>query len=77
MADGQIETLEGSVVHVGNDSLLQGMLFADEPNLEIWFPYSVEAIKLLEPNRLIGVKNIASIHLNQLSANDDDELHLS
>ncbi len=77
MAEDQITSLEASIVFVGETSPLQGMLFADEPKLEIWFPYSVEAIKLLEPNRLIGVKNIASIHLNQISENDNDELHLS
>ena len=77
MAEDQITTLEASIVFVGENSPLQGMLFADEPKLEIWFPYSVEAIKLLEPNRLIGVKNIASIHLNQVIEEDNDELHLS
>ena len=77
MADQIIDTLDASIVFVGENSPLQGMLFADEPKLEIWFPYSVEAIKLLEPNRLIGVKNIASIHLNQITENDNDELHLS
>ncbi len=77
MAEQIIDTLDASIVFVGENSPLQGMLFADEPKLEIWFPYSVEAIKLLEPNRLIGVKNIASIHLNQIAENDNDELHLS
>ena len=67
MAEQIIDTLDASIVFVGENSPLQGMLFADEPKLEIWFPYSVEAIKLLEPNRLIGVKNIESIHLNQIS----------
>ena len=77
MAEQIIDTLDTSIVFVGDNSPLQGMLFADEPKLEIWFPYSVEAIKLLEPNRLIGVKNIASIHLNQITESDNDELHLS
>ncbi len=77
MADHLIDTLDASIVFVGKNSPLQGMLFADEPKFEIWFPYSVEAIKLLEPNRLIGVKNIASIHLNQITETDNDELHLS
>lgn len=77
MAEHLIDTLDASIVFVGENSPLQGMLFADEPKFEIWFPYSVEAIKLLEPNRLIGVKNIASIHLNQITETDNDELHLS
>lgn len=78
MAEQTIDTLEASIVYAGENSALRGMLFADEPKLEIWFPYSVEAIKLLEPNRLIGVKNIASIRLIRLPTGDDnDELHLS
>lgn len=77
MAEQIIDTLDASIVFVGENLRLQGMLFADEPKFEIWFPYSVEAIKLLEPNRLIGVKNIASIHLNQITETDNDELHLS
>ena len=77
MAEQITDTLEGAIVHIGADFALRGMLFADDPKLEIWFPYSVEAIKLLEPNRLLGVKNIASIHLNRITADDYDELHLS
>ena len=69
-------TLEGCITFIEPELPLKGILVDDSDGYEIWFPYSVEAIKLLERNKLLGVRNISSIHLNQISG-EPEELHLS
>lgn len=64
------------ITFIDPDLPLRGFLVNDLDGYEIWLPYSVESIKLLERNKLIGVKNIASIRLNEISPGPD-ELHLS
>ena len=55
-----------------NDQPLRGVLIASDPQYEIWFPYSIEAIKLLRENLIIGVRNISSINLHRVTDADED-----
>jgi DNA helicase HerA-like ATPase len=40
---------------------------------EIWFTYSVEAVKLLREGLIVGVRNTSSVHLNQVSQHEEDQ----
>lgn len=40
---------------------------------EVWFPYSVEAVKLLREGLVVGVRNTSSVHLNQISEAEEDQ----
>ena len=55
-----------------NDQPLRGVLIASEVQYEVWFPYSIEAIKLLRENLIIGVRNISSINLHRVTDVDED-----
>ncbi len=55
-----------------NDQPLRGVLIASDLQYEIWFPYSIEAIKLLRENLIIGVRNISSINLHRVTEGDED-----
>jgi hypothetical protein len=76
MADDVVRELREFITFIEPDLPLRGVLVNDLGGYEIWLPYSVESIKLLERNKLIGVKNIASIRLNTLGI-EPDEFHLS
>ena len=76
MADDITGELREFITFIDPELPLRGFLVNDLDGYEIWLPYSVESIKLLERNKLIGVKNIASIRLNEISPGPD-ELHLS
>lgn len=49
---------------------LKGLLVAQ---LEVWFPYSMEAVKLLREGLILAVRNTSSIHLNQISNLEEDQ----
>ena len=55
-----------------NDQPLRGVLIASDAQYEIWFPYSIEAIKLLRENLIIGVRNISSINLHRVTDVEED-----
>jgi len=55
-----------------NDQPLRGVLIASEVQYEVWFPYSIEAIKLLRENLIVGVRNISSINLHRVTDVDED-----
>lgn len=40
---------------------------------EVWFPYSVEAVKLLREGLVVGVRNTSSVHLHQISGDEEDQ----
>ena len=52
------------------DAPVRGLLISGN---EVWFPYSVEAVKLLRPGLIIGVRNTASVHLENISGEAEDE----
>ena len=54
------------------DQPLRGVLIANDPSYEIWFPYSIEAIKTLRENLIIGVRNISSINLHRVTDVEED-----
>lgn len=76
MAGDIVEHLHDYITFIDPGLPLRGVLVNDLGGYEVWLPYSVESIKLLERNKLIGVKNIASIQLTELGP-EPDELHLS
>lgn len=76
MADDIAADLRHYITFIDPELPLRGVLVNDLGGYEIWLPYSVESIKLLERNKLIGVKNIASIRLTEVGP-EPDELHLS
>jgi len=76
MADNDITYLREHITFIEPELPLRGVLVNDLGSYEVWLPYSVESIKLLERNKYLGVKNIASIRLSELSP-EPDELHLS
>ena len=49
---------------------LKGLLVSQ---LEVWFPYSLEAVKLLREGLILAVRNTSSIHLNQVSNSEEDQ----
>ncbi len=49
---------------------LKGLLVSQ---LEVWFPYSLEAVKLLREGLFLAVRNTSSIHLNQISNLEEDQ----
>jgi len=49
---------------------LKGLLISQ---LEVWFPYSLEAVKLLREGLFLAVRNTSSIHLNQISNLEEDQ----
>ena len=49
---------------------LKGLLVSQ---LEVWFPYSLEAVKLLREGLILAVRNTSSIHLNQISNLEEDQ----
>lgn len=55
-----------------NDQPLRGVLIASDAQYEIWFPYSIEAIKLLRENLIVGVRNISSINLHRVTDVEED-----
>jgi len=40
---------------------------------EVWFPYSVEVVKLLREGLVVGVRNTSSVHLHQISQDEEDQ----
>lgn len=56
-----------------NGKSIRGIVIANSPTYEVWFPYSVETVKLLASGKLLGVQNTSSIHLNQLTDAAEDE----
>ena len=50
---------------------VQGLVVAPD---EVWFPYSIEAVKLLKVGLILAVKNTASVHLEQMVADFIGEL---
>ena len=53
--------ITGEEIH--KDIFLNGFLIPSKGVYEIWFPYSIEAAKLLKPGIFLAVKNFASIRL--------------
>jgi len=49
---------------------IKGLLVSPD---EVWFPYSVEAVKLLREGLVVGVRNTSSVHLNQISEAEEDQ----
>jgi hypothetical protein len=49
---------------------LKGLLVSQ---LEVWFPYSLEAVKLLREGLILAVRNTSSIHLSQISNLEEDQ----
>lgn len=49
---------------------LKGLLVSQ---IEVWFPYSLEAVKLLREGLFLAVRNTSSIHLNQISNLEEDQ----
>ena len=49
---------------------LKGILIAQD---EAWFPYSVEAVKLLREGLFVIVRNTSSVHLNSVTQDDEDQ----
>ena len=60
--EDRAETIGGQV--------LRGLLISPA---EVWFPYSVEAVKLLREGLILAVRNTASVHLNQIAAAEEDQ----
>ena len=56
-----------------SDRPIQGLLVSAT---EVWFPYSIEAVKLLKVGLILAVKNTASVHLEQM-VDDDEDQHYS
>lgn len=67
--DGTIEEICESI----DGTNLRGLLVAAG---EVWFPYSIEAVKLLREGLMLAVRNTASVHLHNVSGSDEDQ-HLS
>lgn len=62
-------TIEDKSEQIGEQTL-RGLLVARD---EVWFPYSVEAIKLLKEGLILAVRNTASVHINQIADSDEDQ----
>lgn len=65
--------IESRAENVGGQ-ILKGLLISPG---EVWFPYSVEAIKLLREGLILAVRNTASVHLNKVSSQFDEDQHFS
>jgi hypothetical protein len=53
-----------------DDAPLKGILIAQS---EAWFPYSVEAVKLLREGLFVAVRNTSSVHLSSITSSDEDQ----
>lgn len=62
-------TIDERAEHIDQQTL-RGLLIAPD---EIWFPYSVEAIKMLKEGLILAVRNTASVHLHQVAADEEDQ----
>jgi hypothetical protein len=69
MSTISIESFSESV----NDKIIRGLLVASQPVIEVWFPYSIETVKLLRVGLNIAVRNTASVHLNDVSGLTEDQ----
>jgi len=54
---------------------LNGYLIPSKGIYEVWFPYSIEAAKLLKPGIFLAVKNFASINLQDDKEKKKEEEH--
>lgn len=59
-----------SLVEEINNAPLKGILIAQS---EAWFPYSVEAVKLLREGLFVAVRNTSSVHLGSITTSDEDQ----
>ena len=66
-----METIHDFCV-IEKEKPIQGILIQNEPDCEIWFPYSLEAMKLLQIESLICVKNIFSVSLHSITGEEED-----
>jgi len=55
-----------------NNNLITGFLIPSKEPREIWFPYSIEASKLLRPGVILAVKNFNSIEIGNPNRNEQD-----
>lgn len=55
-----------------NENLITGFLIPSKEPREIWFPYSIEASKLLRPGVILAIKNFNSIELGNVDKQEQD-----
>lgn len=67
---GEVDTTIETICEGINGANLRGLLVASG---EVWFPYSIEAVKLLREGLMLAVKNTSSVHLHNISGSDEDQ----
>ncbi len=55
-----------------NDILITGFLIPSKNPKEIWFPYSIEVSRLLEPGVILAIKNFNSIEIGNPNKEEHD-----
>jgi len=68
-AESSFPTVEDLAEHV-NGVPLKGLVVSPD---EVWFPYSVEAVKLIREGLLLAARNTASVHLENITGDQEDQ----